>query len=318
MPAFHALLPVRDEADIVAECLRHLLEWADAIYVFDTGSVDETWDIITDYASRETRVMPLRKDDVYYSENLTRGWLFDQARQHMRDGDWFLRVDADEFHHIPPPAFVKTRLRREESVVYHQYYNFCLLESEAAALDSLEKVRQERTKQIAERRRWWRSYMYSEPRLCRYRNTMKWPATVSFPYNAGFIAKERLPIRHYPHRDPIQLERRCRLRAVLMEDKSISKRYWTNASQSPWAENDWTKFVVADGMTGLAEWKDGCSLPNLSNTNHLAPRRKRVAQYVLHRFGVRLIDRHRSGWKKCNYPERIPESLKRRLHDLLR
>ena len=40
---FVVLLPLRDEADIIGQCLRHLLEWAGAIYVFDTGSVDETW-----------------------------------------------------------------------------------------------------------------------------------------------------------------------------------------------------------------------------------------------------------------------------------
>jgi len=32
--SFSCLLPVRDEADIVGQCLQHLLEWADAIFVF--------------------------------------------------------------------------------------------------------------------------------------------------------------------------------------------------------------------------------------------------------------------------------------------
>jgi len=34
------MLPVRDEADIIGQCLEHLLRWADSIYVFDNGSVD--------------------------------------------------------------------------------------------------------------------------------------------------------------------------------------------------------------------------------------------------------------------------------------
>ena len=38
---FVALLPVRDEADIIGQCLQHALQWVDAIYVFDTGSVDD-------------------------------------------------------------------------------------------------------------------------------------------------------------------------------------------------------------------------------------------------------------------------------------
>ena len=64
---FHCLLPVRDEADVIAQCLRHALTWADAIYVFDTGSVDETWEIVQDFAARDKRVVPIRKEPVYFS-----------------------------------------------------------------------------------------------------------------------------------------------------------------------------------------------------------------------------------------------------------
>src|SRR6266850_396741 len=65
---FVCLLPVRDEADIIAQSLRHFLLWADEIYLFDTGSLDPTWEIVQDIASREKRLKPLRKDPVYFSE----------------------------------------------------------------------------------------------------------------------------------------------------------------------------------------------------------------------------------------------------------
>src|SRR5437762_68452 len=48
---FHALLPVRDEGDIIRQCLEHLLVWADSVYIFDTGSVDDTWEIAREIAS---------------------------------------------------------------------------------------------------------------------------------------------------------------------------------------------------------------------------------------------------------------------------
>ena len=216
---FHALLPVRDEADIIGECLQHLLTWADAIYVFDTGSVDETWEIVGDLASGDDRVRLLGKDAVYFSETRLRGWMFHRARRHMAEGDWFLRVDADEFHHIPPPEFVRTRLRRHETIVFHQYYDFRLTAAEVRAWETGKETLDDRARPIAERRRWFTVSPYSEPRLCRYRTTMRWPPTVSFPYNAGYRARARLPIRHYPHRDPVQLERRCRLRAAMMADE---------------------------------------------------------------------------------------------------
>src|SRR6185369_8833802 len=98
-------LPVRDEADIIGQCLRHLLSWADAVYVVDTGSLDETWEIVRQFSVEDKRVFPLKNDNLFFSEKLLRGWMFHQARQRMRPGDWFLRVDADEFHHVPPPDF---------------------------------------------------------------------------------------------------------------------------------------------------------------------------------------------------------------------
>ena len=98
--------------------------------MFDTGSVDDTWDIVRDVASRDDRVRLLGRDPVYFSETRLRAWMFHQARAHMRDGDWFLRVDADEFHHVPPPEFVRTRLAPHETIVFHQYYDFRLTAAE--------------------------------------------------------------------------------------------------------------------------------------------------------------------------------------------
>src|SRR5579863_7006603 len=98
--SFHVLLAVRDEADIIGQCLDHLLTWADAVYVFDTGSLDETWEIVQQFAAGDKRVVPLKKEVVFFSEKRVRGWIFEQARRQMREGDWFIRADADEFHHI--------------------------------------------------------------------------------------------------------------------------------------------------------------------------------------------------------------------------
>ncbi len=267
---FYCLLPVRDEADVIGQCLRHALQWADAIYVFDTGSVDDTWEIVQDFAARDKRVIPLRKDPVFFSETRLRGWMFHQARQTMRDGDWFLRVDADEFHHIAPPEFVKNCMCRHETIAYHQYYDFRLLQSELDAWNCGKETLKDRARPIEERRRHYTVSVYAEPRLCRYRSTMQWPNTVSFPFNAGYVARERLPIRHYPHRDPVQLERRCRLRAIMMADKE-NRSNWSRPELHHWAEREWKKFIASDDLPELKRWKPGTDLPIVQQTNHLQP-----------------------------------------------
>jgi glycosyltransferase involved in cell wall biosynthesis len=303
MPQFVCILPVRDEADIIGQCLHHALQWSDAIYVFDTGSVDNTWEIVQDFAARDKRVVPLRKDPVYFSETKLRGWLFHQARQKLRTGDWFLRVDADEFHHVPPPEFVKTRLRPHETIVYHQYYNFALRASEVRDWEAGKESLADRARPIEERRQWYQVSVYAEPRLCRYRDTMQWPATVSFPYNAGYMAVERLPIRHYPHRDPVQLDRRCRLRAVMMADKE-NRANWL-IDYHYWQDREWRNFITPDDAPNLKHWVPGSPLAEVHQTNHLAKPHVRIAQRLTHAFMLPLLDRRRGRWSEDTYPQRI-------------
>lgn len=316
MTKFYALLPVRDEGDIIAQCLEHLLQWAEAIYVFDTGSVDDTWEIVQEAALRDRRVVPLGQRPVYFSETRLRGWMFDRARENMRDGDWFLRVDADEFHHIAPPEFVRSRLRPHETIAYHQYYNFALRQSEVDDWEAGRKGLEDRKRPVEQRRQWYTVSAYSEPRLCRYRESMKWPPTVSFPFNAGFVARERLPIRHYPHRDPAQLEHRCRLRAIMMADRE-NRANWTRPELHHWSEAEWRKFVVPDKADGLQRWTPGSELPAVRQTNHLAPPHKRMAQRLAHAFLLPLLDRTRPGWPDDASPQPISPDVVATLEHLL-
>src|SRR5437762_4185 len=53
--AFHGIMVVRDEGDIVAQVLAHLLTWVDSLHVYDTGSMDGTWEIGEDAARGERR-----------------------------------------------------------------------------------------------------------------------------------------------------------------------------------------------------------------------------------------------------------------------
>jgi hypothetical protein len=303
---FHALLPVRDEADIIGQSLRHMLTWADAIYVFDTGSVDDTWEIVQNFARKDRRVIPLKRDAVYYSEPLLRGWMFNQARKNMREGDWFLRVDADEFHHVHPAEFVRTRLRRNETIVWHQYYDFRLTASEVEDWEAGRETLADRQRPIEERRGWFTPNTYSEPRLCRYRETMQWPATHSFPCNAGYVARERLPIRHYPHRDPEQLRRRCRLRSIMIANYN---RDWTQPETHHWSEAEWRRFVTPDDLPELQRWEPGAPLPQLHYNSHLRPPHIRAVQKLVHTFCLPILDRTRARWPETAYPFKIPTDI---------
>ena len=327
---FFALMPVRDEADIIGQCLTALLKWADVIMVFDTGSVDDTWEVVQAMAASDKRIMPLRKDSVHFHDSTVRGWLFHQARKMMEDGDWFLRVDADEFHHVPPPEFVRSSLRRHETVVWHQYYDFRLMEDEVRAWEHGEETLQDRLRPIEERRRWFTPSHYSEPRMCRYRSTMRWPSNASFPFNAGYVARERLPIRHYPHRDPVQLDRRCKIRAWMIAQRGdqlftgysgvdiCRSRELFSQDAGEALDKEWRRFVTPAGLPELQFWPLGSELPRYSFSNHLAPWRIRGAQRLLHAFLLPFMDARRDGWREEDYPEKISLDQVRQLELFLK
>jgi glycosyltransferase involved in cell wall biosynthesis len=316
MPAFFALLPVRDEADIIGQCLDHALRWADEVYVFDTGSVDNAWEIVQEFASRDKRVVPMRKEPVFFSEARLRGYMFHVARQNMRNGDWFLRIDADEFHHITPPQFVKDCMRKHETVAYHQYYDFCLLQSELDQWNRGEETLKDRQRPIEDRRRHYTVSHYTEPRLCRYRSTMQWPATVSFPFNAGYVARERLPIRHYPHRDPVQLQRRCKVRVIMMNDEK-NRANWSRPELHQWTERNWEKFITPDDLPGLKFWKSATELPLVPWTNHLKPLHIRAVQRFIHAFCLPMLDRQRPKFPPNGKPQPIPKEIVEKLEQEL-
>jgi glycosyltransferase involved in cell wall biosynthesis len=309
------MLPVRDEGDIIQQCLQHLLTWADAIYVFDTGSVDDTWEIVQDFASKDRRVIPLKKEAVFFSDPVVRGWIFHQARERMQEGDWFVRVDADEFYHIAPPEFVRHHLRRGETIVWHQYYDFRLTESEVKAWEDGRETLQDRQKPIESRRQWFTAGDYSEPRLCRYRASMRWPTTHSFPYNAGYVARQRLPIRHYPHRDPEQLQRRVRLRAIMIANYN---ECWTQPENHHWATGQWRQFIVPDDLAELRCWKPGLNLPALPFKSHLQRTPIRLVQKLVHTFCLPFLDRTRPVWPERAHPLVIPPEINRTLERELR
>ena len=314
---FHALLPVRDEGDIIKRSLLALLAWADSVTVFDTGSIDDTWQIVHDVATSDPRVIPLARQSIYFNDKLVRSFLFHHARERMRDGDWFVRVDADEFHHIPPPEFVKNFLRPHETVAYHQYYDFRLLQSEVEAWERGEETLDDRSRPIEERRQHYTLSVYAEPRLCRYRSTMRWPETVSFPFNAGFVARERLPIRHYPHRDPVQMERRCRLRAIMMADKE-NRSNWSRPELHHWAEREWRKFITRDDLPELKTWKPGTDLPLGQQLNHLRSPYIRAMQRMIHAYCLPVLDRRRAAFSAETRPQPIPPEILQELEKELR
>lgn len=316
---FHGLMLLRDEADIIAESLTQLLTWIDVLHIYDLGSTDETWDIVLDFAARDSRIRPFKQEPTVYQDSL-RCIMFDELRSSFAKGDWILKIDADEFYPVPPPQFVKERLRPEEGMVHLQWYFFRLRTDEAAEYESgAVEIAGDRKRSIMDRRRYYKVSQYSEPRMFRYRPTMQWPSTTHWPYNAGLLAYERIPVLHYPHRDPMQLTRRFALRAAMKQRKAAAGDHWNTADWHGELVDPKTGVALGaqqDKLEGLAGengidtgpllyWEPGTELPQVHLHHQIAPPMKRLAQRVTHAALLPILDRYRPGYSSTYVPELI-------------
>jgi len=224
-----------------------------------------------------------------------------------------VRTDSDEFYHLVPPRFVQERLRRGETAVWLQWYYFRLLKREVEDYESGRvDLRQDRQRPIEDRRRYYKISEYSEPRMFRYRRAMKWPEIESFPYHAGFVARERIPIRHYPHRDPLQMQARFNLRAKIMRQSPFGH----------WKLDDWHDELVDDqgisqssrgskrGLAGevgidtgpLRHWPPGTPLEEQPRYYVTRPL-QRAVQRIIHPMLLPILDPRRRGWNPAFEPE---------------
>jgi hypothetical protein len=294
--AFHGVLVLRDEADMIAELLGHLLTWVDSLGVYDTGSTDGTWEFVQAAAARDRRVIVLGHETVPYDNGL-RAMAFERARSRYRNGDWVARLDADEFYHVPPPRFVEERLARGHGRLFAQMYDFLITHEEARAWDEGRESLADRARPIESRRRRYLVQEFPEPRLFRYRRTMRWPATSYVPLCGGPVARARIPVRHYRWRDPVQAAARCALRSAARARGIMVGDHW--------AVEDWRDWLADERDPLLLTHTPGAALPDPALSNHLPRGIRAAAQRVLHHSGaVGLVDRLLPGfdpaWKPAH------------------
>jgi glycosyltransferase involved in cell wall biosynthesis len=307
---FHGILLTRDDEDIIAQCIQHALTWCDALYVFDTGSGDSTTEIV-EQAAREDRRVKIatgHPKPLVLCSGL-RAVVFHKYRDSAERGDWFVQVDSDEFFHISPRTFVAEYLRPNETCVYNLTYEFRLTESEVQAWDKARETQADRARPISERRRYYNVLRWTEPRMFCYRPSMQWWPYFAYPYNAGFVARRRIPVRHYPHRDVLQLKKRWLLRKLMAP---LTEGSWTH-----WRHSNWTKLVAEDGSSGLNYWQPGTELPVLDDQHHLPHQPKRGLQWMAHRFFLPVLDASRPRFPADHKFHVIPAEIEASIHRVM-
>lgn len=270
----HGICVVKNEADILEYHLDKSLLHFDYIYLFDNGSDDQTWEIINQRAAIDSRVVPFVSDGKPFRDSL-RGEVFRAFQNRARDGDWWCRLDADEFYVDNPRTFLSV-IPIHYHVVWSVHFNYYLTQSDLLRIPSvnLDKPPTFDGKFVP---RFYKANA-SEARFFRHRTGLIWPEGASWPLHMGLVWRRRIRLKHWQYRSPQQIEVRLRTRraAELRGYKNFKHAVQEEWHDKIFSETDLTEDVGNDGLFFLDE-----NLPrHLESTHH------RLIKRVMHGFGI--------------------------------
>lgn len=198
---------VKDEADILEQCFKSAARWCDSIFVYDNGSGDGSWEKTRSLSRRIKAVVPFKSDPRPFCEDL-RGEIFDHYRDLCDDGDWWCRLDADEFYIDDPRSFLAGVSARYD-VVWGASFQFYFTEHD------LVRYRSDPTlfgaSVLVEKKCRYFSNNWSEPRFCRYHHRLRWHPR-GWPGPLGPSYPRRIRLKHFQYRSPAQIVLRLKSR----------------------------------------------------------------------------------------------------------
>ena len=212
MPRIYGLMIVKNEADIVGQCLGNALGHCDKIIVMDNMSSDGTWETVLDLAaSHPGRIIAHCRIDRPFHDSL-RAIGYNAFHRELASDDWWLRLDADEFLNEPLGPVLAAAAAETADFIRANQMEFALTDHDIALI---EQGRDARTQPIEQRRRHYR-VTWREFRLFRNDPAVAWDIAMSpqFPQtlSKARICSRAIFNRHYAHRDIEQLKSRIAVR----------------------------------------------------------------------------------------------------------
>jgi glycosyltransferase involved in cell wall biosynthesis len=239
----HAVCLVRNEGDVIAQTLRHASQFCHKIYVFDTGSTDDSWQRVQQI--NNSVVVPFRQEKVSFHGGL-RAQVFNAVRKYCAIGDWFYILDADEFLAENPYQAIQIAERERAEQINTLQYNFYFTDKDwedyREGIDS-------RSRPIAQRRHYYR-FVNIEQRLFQISENLTWPEHIDYKHPKGYMmpigGKKRKKCSykisncHYQYRDPLQIQLRLETRQAARADNRSNFLHYKSLDKGI----DWTQSIV--------------------------------------------------------------------------
>jgi glycosyltransferase involved in cell wall biosynthesis len=236
---------VKNERDIIEETLAAAARWCDVLYVHDTGSTDGTWEAVLDAASRLEPVVPFKREELPFHDDLRRE-TFEAYYSEGREGDWWCPLDADEIYIDDPRAFLAA-VPPEHGVVWSSCFEFMFTEQDLKR--HLQGPSPQRCDGPVEDRLRYYANTWSEPRFYRYRLGQRWegrPAPIGHPHPV------RIRYKHYQYRSPEQIQLRLDTRR-----EALAAGHFAHERREHWARYSRRAAErLVQGYTGPQTWEE--------------------------------------------------------------
>lgn len=248
---------VKDEADIIEECLRHALTFCDLVCVLDNGSTDGSAAVIerlvTEFPDRFRSYGVTHQPFVVDMRRL----MYDDLHTTLGWDDWIFVIDADELLLSDPrPALRRAAAAGHDRVSTWQA-QFQFTEADLAAWET----GIDRSLPVSERLRYF-TVDWREDRFFRNRPDRVWEGQdLNMPTWVGSSPLWALVNRHYQYRDPEQIQTRLEHRAeysIFVHEGSL----------------DWHTKVMP--TKGLRHWTPGEDIRPLPWRYYVAKARDRL------------------------------------------
>jgi glycosyltransferase involved in cell wall biosynthesis len=279
----HGMSLVKNEADVIRQSLVAATEWADAIYVFDNGSEDDTWSIVLELASSYPQIAPYKQEARPFGEHL-RGELFNRHRG--EPGDWWVTLDADEFYIDSPRSFLDAVPAKFGEVWSASFeYYFTDLDVERYEQDPAAYAADV---PVGDRFRYYVNN-WSEPRFFRDTKRVRWAEGDAWPEGLGAAYRERIRLKHYQYRSPPQMQRRLETRREALERSFRHELLpdWQQVIRDP----RHVDFTAADMAYAPTTWRDRVVDASLLTEDK--------GSYVVDEAALPPIPRARPGWARA-------------------
>lgn len=209
----HAILPTNNESDILEECIEAASVWADYIYVFDTGSTDETWSIVNRIRAVNSKVIPYLSEYRPYNFTKTLGEIFSHYFHNSQQGDWWCTLCTDE-QYLEDPRIFLAKLDGRYDSVWSSTLQYYYTRSDLEVFQSLDITDRQMTKH-SQRLGWYRNN-YSEVRFYKHGPSTH-HNTLFLQKNFPRVCPDRIAMQHFQFRTPEQIVRRVRSRQKIFD-----------------------------------------------------------------------------------------------------